>query len=330
MRRFLRIHRDEDYDQMQFFTVKCNQLVQEKALLEREVLLAVERERALRKELEAVSLRLCQQEQANVQLCLKHERLLAQVHQQEKHLLTSRPEGSPRDTGLLGQQLEQVCAELEQLQSSETQLENLVEEIQKESLQRTAHLQDLMDDLERENLQRTAQVEELQAELRSRSQELDELKCYHQGAVQELHWENQGSLRKLQETAEQFEWLCEQQRNWMCCVKRFKDCMSEEREALLQQMGQMEVELRVLRKATETKGSEEDGEPRAISNRSPHCAVLTPDTNTVLSSQVPHMTLQYRFYLHHQHGSKHAIVVSDFCFLSRAVHLADEFIRNNV
>lgn len=84
----------------------------------------------------------------------------------QKHLLTSRPEGSPRDTGLLGQQLEQVCAELEQLQSSETQLESLVEEIQNESLQRAAHLQDLMDDLERENLQRTAQVEELQAELR--------------------------------------------------------------------------------------------------------------------------------------------------------------------
>lgn len=55
--------------------------------------------------------------------------------------------------------------------------------------------------------------------------------------------------------------------------------MSEEREALLQQMGQMEAELRVLRKATKSKGSEEDGgEPRAISNRSPYCAVLTPDS----------------------------------------------------
>ncbi|XP_048826750.1 hyaluronan mediated motility receptor isoform X1 [Brienomyrus brachyistius] len=250
MRRFLTIQRDEDYAQIQFLTAKCNQLVREKALLEREVLLAVERDRALRTELAAVSLRLCQQEQANVQLCVKHEGLLAQTRQQEKHLLTSRPEESPRDTGLLGQQLEQVCAELEQLQSSDAQLESLVEEIQRESLQRTA------------------QVEELQAELRSKSQELEELRCYHQGAVQELHWENEGSLRKLQETAEQFEWLCEQQRNWMCCVKRFKDCMSEEREALLQQMGQMEAELRVLRKATKTKGLEEDGsEPRAISSR---------------------------------------------------------------
>ncbi|XP_048826751.1 uncharacterized protein LOC125704782 isoform X2 [Brienomyrus brachyistius] len=197
MRRFLTIQRDEDYAQIQFLTAKCNQLVREKALLEREVLLAVERDRALRTELAAVSLRLCQQEQANVQLCVKHEGLLAQTRQQEKHLLTSRPEESPRDTGLLGQQLEQVCAELEQLQSSDAQLESLVEEIQRESLQRTA------------------QVEELQAELR-----------------------------------------------------RFKDCMSEEREALLQQMGQMEAELRVLRKATKTKGLEEDGsEPRAISSR---------------------------------------------------------------
>lgn len=39
--------------------------------------------------------------------------------------------------------------------------------------------------------------------------------------VRELQQENEGSLRKLQETAEQFEWLCQQQRYWMCCVKRW-------------------------------------------------------------------------------------------------------------
>ena len=38
--------------------------------------------------------------------------------------------------------------------------------------------------------------------------------------VRELQQENEGSLGKLQETAEQFEWLCQQQRYWMCCVKR--------------------------------------------------------------------------------------------------------------
>lgn len=39
--------------------------------------------------------------------------------------------------------------------------------------------------------------------------------------VRELQQENEGSLRKLQATAEQFEWLCQQQRGWMCCVKRY-------------------------------------------------------------------------------------------------------------
>lgn len=39
--------------------------------------------------------------------------------------------------------------------------------------------------------------------------------------VRELQQENEGSLRKLQETAEQFEWLCQQQRYWMSCVKRW-------------------------------------------------------------------------------------------------------------
>ncbi|TNN67135.1 hypothetical protein EYF80_022665 [Liparis tanakae] len=49
----------------------------------------------------------------------------------------------------------------------------------------------------------------------------------------ELQQENECSLRKLQGTAEQFEWLCQQQRDWMCCVKRFKDNLMEERDALL-------------------------------------------------------------------------------------------------
>ncbi|KAL3044543.1 hypothetical protein OYC64_012935 [Pagothenia borchgrevinki] len=54
--------------------------------------------------------------------------------------------------------------------------------------------------------------------------------------VRGLTEENQRSLRKLQGTAEQFEWLCQQQRYWMCCVKRFKDCLMEERDALLRQV----------------------------------------------------------------------------------------------
>lgn len=50
------------------------------------------------------------------------------------------------------------------------------------------------------------------------------LKCILK--VKELQQENKGSLSKLQETAEQFEWLCQQQKYWMRCVKRW-DCLHE-------------------------------------------------------------------------------------------------------
>lgn len=38
--------------------------------------------------------------------------------------------------------------------------------------------------------------------------------------VSELQRENQASVGKLQQTAEQCEWLCQQQRYWMFRVKR--------------------------------------------------------------------------------------------------------------
>ncbi|KAK6298519.1 hypothetical protein J4Q44_G00315740, partial [Coregonus suidteri] len=70
----------------------------------------------------------------------------------------------------------------------------------------------------------TQELEELRSAHQRKWQELqrenEKLCSAYQRKVQELQRENEGSLRKLQETAEQFEWLCEQQRYWMCCVKR--------------------------------------------------------------------------------------------------------------
>lgn len=52
-------------------------------------------------------------------------------------------------------------------------------------------------------------------------QDLCEQHMTHQRTIEELRRENAESLHKLQETAEQFERMCEQQRQWLCCVKRF-------------------------------------------------------------------------------------------------------------
>ncbi|XP_054453119.1 uncharacterized protein LOC129089779 [Anoplopoma fimbria] len=72
--------------------------------------------------------------------------------------------------------------------------------------------------------------------------------------VRELQQENYGSLRKLQGTAEQFEWLCQQQRYWMCCVKRFKDGLMEERDALLGQVITLKKKAEKLKKSLHEDG----------------------------------------------------------------------------
>ncbi|KAJ8262524.1 hypothetical protein GJAV_G00167410 [Gymnothorax javanicus] len=374
MKRFFGTHRDEDYGQVRYLTAKCGRLAQEKAVLEREFVVAGERERTLRKDLEALSRQLCQQEQLNAELRLTQDQLLSQTHQQkelvqflQQHLRRTVEEGS-RDTGLLGLQLEQLCTELQQLQDSEVQLESLVQELQSRVAQtdmlqaqldsraeeyeaqqnshqetimelealkiryheilleldrvRTSHQETIMEmeslqsshqetlleldaletthqetvqelnslesshqvtvlelesmkrrhvqtamelqtlrkahqgkvmelmGLRRSHKEAVMELEALQGSHEEITKELQELRSSHEVRVQELEQENQTSLRKLQETAEQFEWLCDQQRNWMCYVKRYKDCMSGEKEALLKRMGSMEKELLALRKST--------------------------------------------------------------------------------
>ncbi|XP_071776362.2 uncharacterized protein LOC139927945 isoform X1 [Centroberyx gerrardi] len=249
MRRFFRAHRDEDYSQIQYLTAKCNRLAHEKAVLDRECLLARERERRLQNDLEAVATRLLRQEQIDTQLRIKHDQLISRLHQQQDlvEFLQQRvillAEEASRDAELL----QQVSSELLSLQSSEVQLEGLVEELHAEA----QHSAALTESLQEELHGKTVELEELQGSKEALTEELKELRSAHQRKVRELQQENERSLRKLQETVEQFEWLCEQQRYWMCCVKRFKDCLTEEKETLLQQVSRLEKKVMKLKKSSD-------------------------------------------------------------------------------
>ncbi|XP_049441394.1 FYVE and coiled-coil domain-containing protein 1 isoform X2 [Epinephelus fuscoguttatus] len=265
MRRFFRAHRDEDYSQIQYLTAKCTRLAHDKALLDREFLLSRERERKLQNDLETANARLVHQEQLNMELRMRQDQLLSRINQQQDlvDLLQQRVvllvEASARDEELL----QQVSSELLCLQSSEVKLEGLVEELHAEAHHRAVVAKSLEEELHDEAQRRDALVESLQEELHNKTVELEELqdtnrtlteklkdlRSAHQREVRELQLENEGSLRKLQGTAEQFEWLCQQQRYWMCCVKRFKDCLMEERDALLRQVIMLKKKAEKLQKS---------------------------------------------------------------------------------
>lgn len=247
MRRFFRAHRDEDYSQIQYLTAKCTRLAHDKALLDREFLLSRERERKLQNDLEAANARLVHQEQLNMELRMRQDQLISRINQQQDlvDLLQQRVvllvEASARDEELL----QQVSSELLCLQSSEVKLEGLVEELHAEAHHRDALAESLQEELHN----KTVELEELQDTNRTLTEKLKDLRSAHQREVRELQLENEGSLRKLQGTAEQFEWLCQQQRYWMCCVKRFKDCLMEERDALLRQVIMLKKKAEKLQKS---------------------------------------------------------------------------------
>ncbi|KAM9375759.1 uncharacterized protein KZ484_008291 isoform 2-T2 [Pholidichthys leucotaenia] len=264
MRRFFKAHRDEDYSQIQYLTAKCTRLAHDKAVLEREFLVSGERERKLQNDLEAAAARLLQQEQHNEELRANQTQLISRIHQQQDlmNLLRQRlvllAEVSSRDAEML----RQIGSELLCLQSSEVKLEGLVEELHTEAQHRAAVAKSLQAELHIQAQHKATLTDKLHAELHSKTMELDELqeankilreelkelRKAHQKEVRELQRENEGSLRKLQETAEQFEWLCQQQRYWMSCVKRFKDCLMEERKALLRQVSVLEKNSEKLQK----------------------------------------------------------------------------------
>ncbi|XP_029297090.1 uncharacterized protein LOC115014408 isoform X2 [Cottoperca gobio] len=205
-----------------------------------------------------------------MELRMREEQLISRIHQQQAlvDLLQQRvvllAEASSRDAELL----RQVGSELLCLQCSEVKLEGLVEELHSEAHHRVVVAERFQAELHAEAQRRAALTDSLQAELRSHTVELEELqdtnrtltekleslRSAHQKEVRELQQENEGSLRKLQATAEQFEWLCQQQRYWMCCVKRFKDCLMEERDALLRQVIMLKKKAQKLKKSLDDDG----------------------------------------------------------------------------
>ncbi|XP_007572603.1 cingulin isoform X3 [Poecilia formosa] len=224
MKRFFRAQRDEDYSQIQYLTAKCTRLAHDKAVLEREFLVSREKERKLQNELDAVTTRLLHQEQLNLELRMNQDQLICRIRQQQNlvDVLQQRmvllAEESRRDVELL----QQVNSELVCLQSSEVQLEGLVEELHAEAQCRAA----LTDRLHAELRSKLVQLKELQETNDGLTEELRDLRKTHLEEVKELQQENKGSLSKLQETAEQFEWLCQQQKYWMRCVKRITGASS--------------------------------------------------------------------------------------------------------
>ncbi|XP_068182037.1 transmembrane and coiled-coil domain-containing protein 5B-like isoform X2 [Antennarius striatus] len=238
MRRFFRAHRDEDYSQIQYLTAKCTRLAHDKAALDRDFLLSREMERRLQSQLEVATSRLQHQEQLTLELRRTRDGLLFRINQQQdlvsclQRRVVLLLEASSRD----GELLQEVGSELQSLQSSEVQLEGLVDELHAQAHDRTVAEESLRAELHR----KTAELQELQNVNRKLTEELRDANAVHQKEVKELQRENEAGLRKLQETVEQFEWLCQQQRYWMCCVKRFKVCLMEERDALLRHVGTLE------------------------------------------------------------------------------------------
>ncbi|XP_053095292.1 protein phosphatase 1 regulatory subunit 21 isoform X3 [Pangasianodon hypophthalmus] len=242
MRRFFRVQRDEDYSQIQYLTAKCNRLAQEKAALERECVLSRERVRVLQVELETVCLQLRQKEST----------------------------------------IQELLEKLQHQQSTEKQLMGFVDELHQEAQHATKKAESLEVQLHQEAQLHGKHTENLQKELESKShdlqelqkahdalqQELSEQNSAHQKTVLELQCENRASVHKLREMAEQVEWLCEQQRNWICCIKRFKDCLNDEKEALVLQVNRLQEELLDIRKNSKSEMiGGEDTQPKMHCNR---------------------------------------------------------------
>ncbi|XP_077053721.1 uncharacterized protein LOC143706055 [Siphateles boraxobius] len=245
MRRFFRFDRDEDYGQIQYLTAKCIRLSQEKAVLQRELLVSRERQQALHVEVEALLVRVCHKEQICVEMSIKYQQLMERFQQQQEQAVT---EDRRREASLLSLQIEQISCDLQQLQGSETQLMGLVDELHQEAQLRAQQAEELETRLHEETQSKAQLVEDLEMQLNSKSLELVELHSANQRTVEELRRENSESVGKLRETAEQFEWLCDQQRRWMSYVKRFKDCLSGEKESLELQVNRLQVELDAVRK----------------------------------------------------------------------------------
>ncbi|XP_060758490.1 GRIP and coiled-coil domain-containing protein 2 [Neoarius graeffei] len=288
MRRFFQVQRDEDYSQIQYLTVKCNRLAREKAMLETECMLSRERVWVLQVELETVCLQLRQKENTIQELTKKLQ------HQQHPV--------SESDAALLSVHLESISSELQYLQSTEKQLIGFVDKLHQEAQDATKKAEDLEVQLHQEAELHAWQTDNLQKELERKSHDLQELQkahdalqqelsehnCTRQKTVLELECENATSVHKLREMAERVEWLCEQQRNWICCIKRFKDCLNDEKEALVLQVNRLQEELLDLRKKSKSEMTDgEDTEPKV------HCSSW--DVDAMLDLQVEADKWKHRY-----------------------------------
>ncbi|KAI5097655.1 cingulin-like, partial [Silurus meridionalis] len=262
------------------------------AALERECVLSRERVRVLQLELETVCLQLRQNENTI-------QELLEKLHHQQPHFIMRlcAQKGTmailyytsvyvlkekTSDTALLSVHLESISSELQYIQSTEKQLMGFVDQLHQEAQQATKKAQGLEAQLQQEARLHAEHTENLEKELESKSNTIEELKkaqdalqqelseqnTAHQKTVLELQCENSASIHKLREMAEQVEWLCDQQRNWISCIKRFKDCLNDEKEALVLQVNRLQEELLDLRKNSESETiGEEDAQPKIHCSR---------------------------------------------------------------
>ncbi|XP_061644305.1 uncharacterized protein LOC133485018 [Phyllopteryx taeniolatus] len=268
MRRFFHVQRDEDYSQIQYLTAKCTHLARDKAVSDREFLLSREREKKLQNDFQAVAAQLFHLEKSNVELRRTQDQLIGTIQQQQELVewLQQRVVFLAGETERDAELLRQVCSELLCLQSSEAQLEGLAEELhakallqqrrEAESLGAELHPEDhrgeaLTDGLQADLEIKTAELDQLRDANKKMAAELMDLRFAHEEQVRALRWENDSGARKLQETLEQFEWLCQQQRYWMACVKSFKDCFMGERENLLQQVRTLERKAKQWKKSND-------------------------------------------------------------------------------
>ncbi|XP_061895897.1 uncharacterized protein LOC133645104 isoform X2 [Entelurus aequoreus] len=265
MRRFLRGPREEDCSQIHYLTAKCSRLARDKALSEREVAVWRERERKLQKDFQNVAAQLVHQEKTNMELKRSRDHLLGNIRQQQEVVETLRRrvfllvEESERDEEVT----RQVTSELLCLQSSEVQLQGLLEELHAEAQHRDTAEEGPAAELHGEALCADARTQSLLAELQSKTavledvqqankmlmQQLKDAGAAHEQQVAALQRQNEGSVKKLQDTVEQFEWLCQQQRYWVDYIKRFKDCLVEERESLVHRVNTLEREAQTWKKS---------------------------------------------------------------------------------
>ncbi|KAG7253726.1 hypothetical protein CRUP_030436, partial [Coryphaenoides rupestris] len=115
---------------------------------------------------------------------------------------------------------------------------------------------------------KSTEVEDLRLHQQKQRVELEQIHSAHQRKVCELQQETSNGVLKLQQTADQFERLCRQQRHWMLCVKRYKDRLTEERKALAQQVSDLETTV-LLRPGGRSHGNKQNRRP--LQDRGSNC-----------------------------------------------------------